>query len=211
MKKIISVLTLTFLIFSCSGFGGEKIESEETQFMILQAMLMCQSKMQEEIKQATFEENYVFDNGTATMNVDFSTSSGLKIKEHTVYKVALDQWQTNVDLYLTKADMAEDKSTSCTVTLSGNVHGERSFATWAAASSDVKMEEFLFANGDSDGFAMTIYDTDAKKNIYSNSVFIRIDVKILTGMTGGKYDFFTRINGAVFDAPTQIWTEAFKP
>lgn len=211
MKKMISALTLTFLIFSCSGFGGEKIESEDTNALILQTILLCQTEMEEELEQAMFEENYVFDNDTATMNVHYSTSCGLKTTERTAYKVALNQWSISAGLYLTNADLENNKKTICKVTISGNVRGERQSSTWSSASNKVQMDEVCFINDDTDGLTVTVHDTIANKNVYSGSVFTRLEVKSSFGSIGGKYNFYSRINGAVYEAPRQIWIDAFQP
>ena len=44
MKKILSILAVSVLMFSCSGFGGEKIESEDTKSLILQVMCFVRER-----------------------------------------------------------------------------------------------------------------------------------------------------------------------
>lgn len=209
MKKLLSVLAVSVLMFSCTGFGGDKINGEDTNSRILQAMLICQKSMEAELEKAMYEENYVFAGNTATMNVKFSSSCGLKTTERTAYEAELNKWTVEEDLYLTTGDLEKDNATACKITVTGKVKGSVSVSRWTSAASTVEMGELVFGNDDSDGLAVTIYNTDTEKNVFSAPVFVLTEVKISKGAIGGHFKLFSRINSAEYEAPSKIWTNIY--
>lgn len=209
MKRILTVLAVSVFMFSCSGFGGEKIESDDTKSLILQAMLLCQRSMEGELQKAMYEKDYVFANNTATMNVQFSTSCGLKTTERTAYKVTLDKWSIDAQLSLTTGDLEKGTKTNCTVTVSGKLKGSEEISRWASSASVAEMNKWVFDNDGADGLTLTIYNKDTAKNVYSGSVFIATEVTASVGAIGGNFKYQARINSAVYDAPVKIWTDSY--
>lgn len=211
MKKILMLLTVSMFMFSCSGFGGEKIESDDTRSLILQAMLLCQRTMEGQLQDAMYEKDYVFANNTATMNVKFSTSCGLKTTERTAYEVTLDKWSIDAPLSLTTGDLEKGTTTSCKVTVSGDLKGAEEISKWASSASAAVMRKWIFENDDADGLTLTIYNNDTKKNVYSGSVFIATEVTASVGSIGGNFKYRARINSAVYEAPVKIWRDSYAP
>lgn len=209
MKKILSILAVSVLMFSCSGFGGEKIESEDTKSLILQVMLLCQRAMEDQLQNAMYEKDYVFANNTATMNVKFSTSCGLKTTERTAYEVSLDKWSMDAPLALTTGDLEKGTETDCKITVSGRLKGSDEVSTWASSAGSAVMRRWIFENDDTDGLALTVYNNDTQKNVYNGSVFIATEVTASQGNIGGNFNYQARINGAVYDAPVKIWKDSY--
>lgn len=200
MKKFFIASMLTALFVSCPGFGGEEITSNDIKTAVLEALIAVDNDLTQKFGEAMYQKDYKLDPaGSSIMNVKYSSSCGLTVKERTVYEAVLIGYELpQVSLIIDeKGTQAE-----CSVVVSGVLKGESSVSRWNSAQNQTAFYESSFENGDSDGLTLKVTNTGTGTHIVNQPVFIAVKAKASesTGIGGGNYKDECKINGDDFES-----------
>ena len=199
MKKFFIASMLTALFVSCPGFGGEEITSNDIKTAVLEALIAVDNDLTQKFNEAMYQKDYELDASGSVMNVKYSSSCGLTVKERTVYEAVLIGYELpQVSLIIDeKGTQAE-----CSVVVSGVLKGESSVSRWNSAQNQTAFYESSFENGDSDGLTLKVTNNDTGAIIVDQPVFIAVKAKASesTGIGGGNYKDECKINGDDFES-----------
>ena len=199
MKKFFISGILTALLTSCPGFGGEEITSNDIKTAVLEALIAVDNDLTQKFNEAMYQKDYELDASGSVMNVKYSSSCGLTVKERTVYEAVLIGYELpQVSLIIDeKGTQAE-----CSVVVSGVLKGESSVSRWNSTQNQTAFYESSFENGDSDGLTLKVTNTGTGTHIVNQPVFIAVKAKASesTGIGGGNYKDECKINGDDFES-----------
>ena len=198
MKKFFIASMLTALFVSCPGFGGEEITSNDIKTAVLEALIAVDNDLTQKFSDAMYQKDYKLDT-SSIMNVKYSSSCGLTVKERTAYEAALAGYELSpVQL------LVDEKGTSadCSIIISGVLKGEISVSRWNSNQNNTAFYESSFENGDSDGLTLKVTNNDTGAIIVDQPVFIAVKAKASesTGIGGGNYKDECKINGDDFES-----------
>ena len=145
MKKFFIASMLTALFVSCPGFGGEEITSNDIKTAVLEALIAVDNDLTQKFGDAMYQKDYKLDPaGSSIMNVKYSSSCGLTVKERTAYEANLAGYELSpVQL------LVDEKGTSadCSIIISGVLKGEISVSRWNSNQNNTAFYESSFENG----------------------------------------------------------------
>ena len=200
MKKFFIASMLTALFISCPGFGGEEITSNDIKTAVLEALIAVDNDLTQKFGDAMYQKDYKLNPaGSSIMNVKYSSSCGLTVKERTAYEANLAGYELSpVQL------LVDEKGTSadCSIIISGVLKGEISVSRWNSNQNNTAFYESSFENGDSDGLTLKVTNNDTGAIIVDQPVFIAVKAKASesTGIGGGNYKDECKINGDDFES-----------
>ena len=165
----------------------------------MEALIAVDNDLTQKFNEAMYQKDYELDAAGSVMNVKYSSSCGLTVKERTVYEAVLIGYELpQVSLIIDeKGTQAE-----CSVVVSGVLKGESSVSRWNSAQNQTAFYESSFENGDSDGLTLKVTNTGTGTHIVNQPVFIAVKAKASesTGIGGGNYKSECKINGDDFES-----------
>lgn len=210
MKKFLTAVTVSFLLVSCPGVGGEKIESNDTMLVLQQVMsdLIGEVTRVSTVTEKNEDGDFVLDQNGSVGNYTLSSTTGVKARDKAVYDVSFTDYQYSTNIWLTEKAVTDPAGalTAVTVTVTGGVTVATEIVTWGKTNgSDYVEENTEIGNAGGKGVTVKIVKTADNSVVYEGEVFVLIKASVVSNNIAMREDYTVKINGQEYVSPYEAW------
>ena len=210
MKKFLTAVTVSFLLVSCPGVGGEKIESNDTMLVLQQVMsdLIGEVTRVSTVTEKNEDGDFVLDQNGSVGNYTLSSTTGVKARDKAVYDVSFTDYQYSTNIWLTEKAVTDPTGalTAVTVTVTGGVTVATEIVTWGKTNGSGYVEENTeIGNAGGKGVTVKIVKTADNSVVYEGEVFVLIKASVVSNNIAMREDYTVKINGQEYVSPNEAW------
>lgn len=212
MKKFLTAVTVSFLLVSCPGVGGEKIESNDTMLVLQQVMsdLIGEVTRVSTVTEKNEDGDFVLDQNGSVGNYTLSSTTGVKARDKAVYNASLIDYQFSTGIWLTEKAVTDSLATlsieDVTVTVTGGVTVATEIVTWGKTNGSGYVEENTeIGNAGGKGVTVKIVKTADNSVVYEGEVFVLIKASVVSNNIAMREDYTVKINGQEYVSPNEAW------
>lgn len=211
MKKFLTAVTVSFLLVSCPGVGGEKIESNDTMLVLQQVMsdLIGEVTRVSTVTEKNEDGDFVLDQNGSVGNYTLSSTTGVKARDKAVYDVSFTDYQYSTNIWLTEKAVTDPAGalTAVTVTVTGGVTVATEIVTWGKTNGSGYVEENTeIGNAGGKGVTVKIVKTADNSVVYEGEVFVLIKASVVSNNIAMREDYTVKINGQEYVSPYEAWS-----
>lgn len=210
MKKFLTAVTVSFLLVSCPGVGGEKIESNDTMLVLQQVMsdLIGEVTRVSTVTEKNEDGDFVLDQNGSVGNYTLSSTTGVKARDKAVYDVSFTDYQYSTNIWLTEKAVTDPAGalTAVMVTVTGGVTVATEIVTWGKTNGSGYVEENTeIGNAGGKGVTVKIVKTADNSVVYEGEVFVLIKASVVSNNIAMREDYTVKINGQEYVSPNEAW------
>ena len=212
MKKFLTAVTVSFLLVSCPGVGGEKIESNDTMLVLQQVMsdLIGEVTRVSTVTEKNEDGDFVLDQNGSVGNYTLSSTTGVKARDKAVYDVSFTDYQYSTNIWLTEKAVTDPAgaltAVTVTVTVTGGVTVATEIVTWGKTNGSGYVEENTeIGNAGGKGVTVKIVKTADNSVVYEGEVFVLIKASVVSNNIAMREDYTVKINGQEYVSPYEAW------